>query len=43
LGIALIAFTGIIGFLFKNKVFEIIEKIYKKEKYKTIAAYQQKN
>jgi len=43
LGIALIAFTGIIGFLFKNKVFEIIEKIYQKEKYKTIAAYQQKN
>lgn len=43
LGMLLIAFAGILGFLFKNKVFEIIEKIYLKEKYKTIAAYQQKN
>lgn len=43
LGIILIALVGIIGLAFKNKVFTIIEKVYLKEKYKTIAAYQQKN
>ena len=43
LGFILVAIAGIIGFLFKNKVFSIIEKIYKAEKYKTLAAYKQKN
>lgn len=42
-GYALVVLLGIFGFLFKEKVFKIIEKIYKTEKYKTIAAYQQKN
>jgi len=42
LGLALVALTGVLGFVFRNKVFSIIEKIYKKEKYKTIAAYKQK-
>lgn len=42
-GFALVAITGLAGFLFKNKVFNIIEKLYKSEKYKTIAAYKQNN
>jgi len=41
-GYLLVAATGILGFAFKNKVFTVIEKIYKKEKYKTLAAYKQK-
>ncbi|HSD08618.1 DUF5687 family protein [Flavobacterium sp.] len=41
-GLALVALTGVLGFVFRSKVFSIIEKIYKKEKYKTIAAYKQK-
>lgn len=43
LGFILVAIAGVFGFLFKNKVFGIIEKIYKAEKYKTLAAYKQKN
>ncbi|RYH76181.1 hypothetical protein EVU94_04255 [Flavobacteriaceae bacterium 144Ye] len=43
LGFALVALSGLAGFLFKNKVFTIIEKVYKSEKYKTLAAYKQKN
>lgn len=42
LGLAFVAFAGVLGFMFRNTVFSIIEKIYKKEKYKTIAAYKQK-
>ncbi|WP_034060042.1 DUF5687 family protein [Lacinutrix jangbogonensis] len=43
LGFILVAVAGFFGFLFKNKVFSIIEKIYKAEKYKTLAAYKQTN
>ncbi|WP_412559628.1 DUF5687 family protein [Winogradskyella sp. MIT101101] len=43
LGFALVAVTGLAGLLFKNKVFGIIEKIYKSEKYKTLVAYKQNN
>jgi len=43
LGFSLVALAGVFGFLFKNKVFSIIEKIYKAEKYKTLAAYKQNN
>jgi len=43
LGLGLVALIGLIGFSFKNKVFQLIEKIYKREKYKTIAAYKQKS
>ena len=32
----------VLGFAFKNKVFQIIESIYKKEKYITLDAYKQK-
>ena len=42
-GFVLVSLVGIAGFLFKNKVFGIIEKVYKAEKYKTIAAYKQNN
>lgn len=42
-GFALVAGAGVVGFAFRNKVFSIIEKTYKTEKYKTLAAYKQKN
>ncbi|WP_431472455.1 hypothetical protein I5168_03715 [Nonlabens sp. SCSIO 43208] len=42
-GFIAIAVTGILGLLFRNKIFEIIEGLYKEEKYDTIAAYAQKN
>jgi hypothetical protein len=41
-GYIFVALFGILGFVFKNKVFAMIEKIYKKEKYKTLVAYKQK-
>lgn len=43
IGIALIAILGILGLLFKSKLFLLIEKIFKKEKYNAIVAYKQKN
>lgn len=42
-GFLLVAIFGIAGLLFRNKVFEIIEKVYKAEKYKTLSAYKQNN
>jgi len=42
-GYIFVGMAGIIGFGFRNKVFAMIEAIYKKEKYKTIAAYKQKS
>jgi len=42
-GFALVAIAGLAGFAFRDKVFDRIIKIYKKEKYKTIEAYKQKN
>lgn len=42
-GLIFVALAGVIGFAFRNYVFNQIEKIYKKEKYATIAAYKQKN
>lgn len=41
-GYLFVALAGVLGFAFKNKVFSLIEEIYKKEKYKTLAAYKQK-
>lgn len=41
-GYILVALTGILGFLFKNKIFQLIEKTYQKEKYNTIEGYKQK-
>jgi hypothetical protein len=42
IGLLFVALAGILGFAFRNYVFSQIEKIYKKEKYATIAAYKQK-
>lgn len=42
-GFIAIAATGVLGLLFRNKIFDMIEDIYKNEKYDTIAAYSQKN
>lgn len=42
LGLVLVASVGILGLALKNKAFVFIEKIYKSEKYATIAAYKQK-
>lgn len=43
LGLILVAGAGVLGFIFKDKVFSLIEKRYKIEKYSTISAYKQKN
>jgi hypothetical protein len=43
IGYLFVALAGILGFAFRNMVFAKIEKIYKTEKYATIAAYKQKN
>ncbi|SFR36277.1 hypothetical protein SAMN04490243_1114 [Robiginitalea myxolifaciens] len=40
-GFIAVALCGVIGFAFKDRVFRLIEKIYKKEKYKTLLAYKQ--
>ncbi len=42
-GYGIVAISGILGFTFKNKVFAIIENVYKTEKYKTLEAYKQTN
>ncbi len=42
-GLLFVALAGVLGFAFRNYVFKLIEKIYKNEKYATIAAYKQKN
>ncbi|WP_125718557.1 DUF5687 family protein [Flavobacterium ustbae] len=41
--LSLVAGAGILGFIFKEKVFTLIEKRYKIEKYSTISAYKQKS
>ena len=41
-GYIFVAVFGLLGFAFKEKVFTMIEGIYKKEKYKTLQAYKQK-
>ena len=40
-GYILVAAAGVLGFVFRNRVFTMIERIYKTEKYETIAAYKQ--
>ena len=41
-GYIMVGLAGLLGFVFKNRVFRMIEQIYKKEKYKTLLAYSQK-
>jgi hypothetical protein len=43
IGYLFVALAGALGFAFRNAVFAKIEKVYKTEKYATIAAYKQKN
>ena len=43
IGYAFVVIMGILGLALKNFVFNKIEHIYKKEKYKTLLAYSQKN
>ncbi len=43
IGLLFVAGAGILGFAFRDYMFSKIEKIYKTEKYATIAAYKQKN
>ncbi|MEN2398477.1 DUF5687 family protein [Flavobacterium sp. MC2016-06] len=43
LGLLLVAGAGVLGFVLRNKVFSLIEKRYKIEKYSTISAYKQKS
>jgi len=43
IALSLVAGAGILGFILKEKVFSLIEKRYKIEKYSTISAYKQKN
>jgi hypothetical protein len=42
-GYMLVALSGVLGFAFKEPAFRMIERIYKKEKYKTLLAYKQKS
>lgn len=41
-GYLFVAVFGLLGFVFKERAFKMIEGIYKKEKYKTLLAYKQK-
>jgi len=41
-GYLFVAAFGLLGFVFKERAFKMIEGIYKKEKYKTLLAYKQK-
>ena len=38
-----IAVLGLIGFLFREKIFDTIVKQYKSEKYSTLEAFKSKN
>lgn len=42
-GFLFVAIAGMAGFAFRNKVFRIIENVYRNEKYKTLEAYKEKN
>lgn len=43
LGYLFIVAVGVIGLVFRNYIFKLIEKVYKQEKYSTIAAYKTTN
>lgn len=43
LGYIFVSLAGLLGFLFRNFIFKQIEKVYKLEKYSTIAAYKRSN
>lgn len=41
-GLIVLGLSGVIGVIFKNAIFNLIERIYQKGKYKTIAAFSEK-
>lgn len=41
-GITVLALSGLLGLLFHNQFLNLIEKIYQKQKYKTLAAFNEK-
>lgn len=41
-GLIVLAFSGVLGIVFKNYIFKKIEQVYQKGKYKTIAAFGEK-
>ncbi|MGK4566585.1 DUF5687 family protein [Flavobacterium sp. 3HN19-14] len=41
-GLIFVAAAGVLGFIFRNSMFKLIESVYKSEKYSTIDAYKQK-
>ena len=41
-GFVLVGLAGVLGLAFKDVVFRTVERIYKKEKYKTLLAYSEK-
>lgn len=43
MGYAFVAAAGILGFLLRDKVFNMIEALYKNEKYTTLQAYKKSN
>ncbi|HEX8563938.1 MAG TPA: DUF5687 family protein [Flavobacterium sp.] len=43
IGFLFVASAGVLGFAFRNRMFTLIERIYRAEKYKTLDAYKQKN
>lgn len=42
-GLLFVVLAGILGLAFKNKAFDMIVRIYKKEKYATLESYKQKS
>jgi hypothetical protein len=43
IGLLFVVIAGVLGFALRGKVFQMIEGIYKSEKYATISAYKQNN
>lgn len=41
-GYVLVVLAGALGFLFRDKIFKMIEKVYQAQKYDTLEAYKQK-
>ena len=41
-GLLVLGLSGVLGFVFKNAIFNLIERLYQKGKYKTIAAFSEK-
>ena len=42
-GVAVLSIMGIVGFVFKNKLLDVITEQYRKKKYGMIAGFKEKN